>query len=38
MDPEAYRKAVEQVDLHQAVEAANSLKLHSSFFLKGVAE
>ena len=38
MDLESYRKAVEQVDLHQAVEAANSLKLHSSFFLKGVAE
>jgi predicted Zn-dependent peptidase len=38
MDLESYRKAVEQVDLSQAVEAANSLKLHSSFFLKGVAE
>ena len=38
MDLEAYRRAVEQVEIPQAVEAANTLTLHSSFFLKGVAE
>ena len=38
MDLEAYRQAVEQVEIPQAVEAAKTLTLHSSFFLKGVAE
>ena len=37
MTLEEYRQKVEQVTLAQACAAAKTLKLHSSFFLKGVA-
>ena len=36
MTPAQYMEKVEQVTLQQVVEAANTVKLHSSFFLKGV--
>ena len=36
MTPEMYMEAVEAVTLEQVVEAARSVQLHSSFFLKGV--
>ena len=36
LSPDAYMAAVEAVTLADVVSAANTLKLHSSFFLKGV--
>ena len=36
MTPAQYMEKVEQVTLSQVVAAANTVKLHSSFFLKGV--
>ena len=36
MTPAQYMDAVERVTLQQIVDAANTVKLHSSFFLKGV--
>ena len=35
MDPAEYRTAVENVDIAAVVSAAKTLRLHSSFFLKG---
>ena len=35
MDPETYGKAVEGVTKEQVVAAANTLTLHSTYFLKG---
>ena len=35
MTPEEYRRAVECVTLEQVVAAANSLRLHSTYFLRG---
>ena len=35
MTPQAYMEAVEAVTLEQVVAAANTLKLHSTYFLKG---
>lgn len=36
MSPEAYLLAVEQVTVEQVAQAAGTLKLHTSYFLKGV--
>ena len=36
MTPAQYIEKVEQVTLQQVVDAANTVQLHSSFFLKGV--
>jgi predicted Zn-dependent peptidase len=36
MTPAQYMEKVEQVTLQQVVDAANTVQLHSSFFLKGV--
>ena len=36
MTPEAYIQAVRETTLEQVVEAANTLQLHSVYFLKGV--
>ena len=36
MTPEAYIRAVQETTLEQVVEAANTLQLHSVYFLKGV--
>lgn len=38
MTPEEYKAAVEQVTAQQVVAAAKTLKLHTTYFLKGVAE
>lgn len=38
MDREAYMEAVERAELSDVVRAANSLRLHSVYFLKGVEE
>ena len=35
MEPETYRQAVEAVTLQQVVEAANTIDLHTTYFLKG---
>lgn len=35
LDPEAYRAAVERVTREDVVAAANTLELHSTYFLKG---
>ena len=35
MTPEEYMTALERVTLEQVVEAANTLRLHSTYFLKG---
>ncbi len=35
MDPEEYIRAVEQVTLEQAVQAANTLREHTVYFLRG---
>ncbi len=36
MDLETYRRAIQSVTLEQVAQAARTVKLHSSFFLKGV--
>ena len=36
MTPAEYMEKVNQVDMRQVVEAANSLSLHTTYFLKGV--
>ncbi len=38
LTPEAYMAAVESVTLDQVVAAANTLKLHTTYFLKGAAQ
>ena len=35
MTPAEYMEAVENVTLEQVVAAANSLRLHTAYFLKG---
>ena len=37
-DMDAYRQQVAEVTARQVVDAAQSMELHSEFFLKGVAE
>lgn len=38
LSPAEYMKAVEQVTMEQVVAAANSLRLHSTYFLKGAGQ
>ena len=35
MTPEEYMRAVEAVTMEQVVAAANTVQLHSTYFLKG---
>ena len=38
MSPDEYMNAIEAVTLEQVAAAARTVKLHSSFFLKGVSQ